>query len=65
VAATDNCCVCLFAGTKTEAVTIVKGYAVCQPHLSLKEAFFRTWEATQDPKQLSKKEKKRMKKGGQ
>jgi hypothetical protein len=46
-----QCVVCLFQkGKNTKAVTLVKGYAVCQEHLSYDEDFFRDWEAVQDPK---------------
>lgn len=58
------CCVCLFnGGVQTEAATVVKGYRVCVPHLSLTEDFFRTWETTQDPKQPKRAKKKRKDKG--
>lgn len=45
------CVVHLFkTGDKVKAVTLVKGYAVCEDHLSYKEDFYRDWEAVQDPK---------------
>jgi hypothetical protein len=46
-----QCVVCLFKkGKNVKAVTLVKGYAVCEDHLSYGEDFYRDWEAVQDPK---------------
>lgn len=56
------CVVDLFHGQQVPAQTIVKGYMVCQAHVSFEEDFFRRWEAIQDPKQLDKTEKKLLKK---
>lgn len=53
------CCVCLFRkGKLMDAVTTVKGYRVCQKHLSFKTDFFRDWEAAQDPHSQPKLPKK-------
>ncbi|MBB4893559.1 hypothetical protein FHS39_002590 [Streptomyces olivoverticillatus] len=49
------CVVHLFKGKAKPAVTGVKGYTVCQKHLSFQDAFFRQWEIVQDPKQDPKK----------
>lgn len=38
-------------GKVKEAVTLVKGYAVCKKCASFDETFFRRWEAAQDPHQ--------------
>jgi hypothetical protein len=43
------CVVCLFHGNEVKAKTLVKGYAICQDHLSLTEDFYRVWEQMQDP----------------
>lgn len=45
------CVVHLFNGKTKPAVTAVKGYWICQKHLSFKDDFFRRWELAQDPKQ--------------
>lgn len=44
------CVVHLFKkGKAVPAVALVKGYSVCQKHLSFQEDFFRDWESKQDP----------------
>ena len=49
------CVVHLFKkGKSVPAVTQVKGYPVCQKHLSFKEHFFRDWEHVQDPHQSNR-----------
>lgn len=45
------CVVHLFKGKAKPALTMVKGYPVCEKHLSFKTDFFRQWEAVQDPHQ--------------
>lgn len=55
------CVVDLFHGDQVPAQTIVKGYMVCQKHLSFQEDFFRHWEAIQDPKQMKKQDRKLLK----
>lgn len=46
------CVVHLFKkGKAVPAVTAVKGYPICQKHLTFKETFFRQWEQQEDPKQ--------------
>lgn len=47
------CVVHLFKkGKQVPALTQVKGYPVCQKHLSFKTTFFREWEHVQDPHQI-------------